>query len=189
MVDRDRLAVVAVGVALMASLTGAAYVSGVADPMLDGGTATETPTPPATATDGSGDGHATEAGADDGTAGGGGSATRTPPSHDFEFRIVNTESCGDTCRDVTVRLTNRGTETATGVGVKSRIFVEADEIWTGTEDIGTVDAGESVTRTERVELGVFEARKVQRNGGYVTVKTTVTWDGGRQTFTQRIKAA
>ena len=183
MVDRDRLAVAAVGIVLAASVLGAAYVAGVGTPILGGGSETATPTPAATTTDGGDDGRAAgDGGSSDG-------ATRTPPAYDFQFRIVNTESCGNTCRDVTVRLTNGGTETATGVSATSRILVKGDQIWTGTEDIGTVDAGESVTRTKRVKLGVFDAAKVQQNGGYVTIETTVTWDDGSRTFTQRVKAA
>ena len=190
MVDQNRLAVAAVGIVLVAGIVGAAYVSGVADPILGGGggaeTPTPTPTPAATTADG-GDRPA----ASGGTNGGGGTGdevTRTPPAYDFQFQIVNTASCGNTCRDVTVKLTNEGRKTATGVSAKSRIYAGGDQIWKGTEHIGTVEPGESVTRTKRVKLSIFDAAKVQRNGGYVTIKTTVTWDGGSETFSQRVKA-
>ena len=194
MVDRNSLAVTVVGVILVASVVGAAYVTDVGDTLL-GGDQTETPAPTVqptpTATDGG------ELTTDTGLNGGGGDtvssgvadATPTPKAYDFQFQILNTKSCGQTCRDVTVRLTNRGAKTATGVTAKSRILVDGDQIWSGTENIGTVSPGESVTRTKRVKLGLFDAAKVQQNNGYVTIKTTVTWDDGSRTFTKRVKVA
>ena len=193
MVDRNSAAVAAVVVVLVASVAGAAYVSDVGDTLLGGDSETRTPTgqPTPTAADGGGptaDAGVSGGGSDAGTSGGG-DATPTPKAYDFQFRILNTESCGQTCRDVTVKLTNRGAKTATGVTAKSRILADGDQIWSGTENIGTVSPGESVTRTKRVKLGVFDAAKVQQNNGYVTIKTTVTWDDGSRTFTERVKAA
>lgn len=195
MVDRSVLAAATVGVVLLASVVGAAYVTGVGDTLLGGGGA-ETPTGQPTPTPAPADG-GSEPPASGGSGGGGagngandgGNATPTPKAYDFQFRILNTEPCGRTCRDVTVRLTNRGAETATGVTAESRILADGDQIWSGTENIGTVSPGESVTRTKRVKLGVFDAAKVQRNDGYVTIETTVTWDDGSRTFTERVKAA
>ena len=200
MVDQSGLAAVAVGVLLVASVAGAAYVSDVGDSLLGSEPETPTPTttePTPTVTDG-GDGVATtdggtsvetDGGGGNAAASDGGTATSTRPAYDFQFRILNTKSCGQTCRDVTVRLTNQGAETATGVTAKSRIFADGDRIWSGTENIGTMSPGESVTRTKRVKLGMFDAMKVKQNNGYVTIKTTVTWDGGSRTFTQRVKVA
>lgn len=191
-VERDRLTVAAVAIVLVAGLAGAVYVSGLAGPIFGGDPGTSTPTPatPATPTEGNVGERVTDESGDGGGDGdgGGNTATATPPAYDFQFRILNTTSCGNTCRDVTVRLTNDGRETATGVTAQSRMYAGGGQIWSGTEDIGTVEPGESVTRTKRVKLGVFDAAKVQQNGGYVTIETTVTWDDGSQTFTQRVKA-
>jgi hypothetical protein len=51
--------------------------------------------------------------------------------------------------------------------------------------VGTLPAGETATRTERVTIGVFDAAKIQANGGYVTIELTVRWDGGEDTVTER----
>ena len=188
-VDRNVLAAVAVGVVLVASIVGAAYVSDVGDTLL-GGDDTETPPPTTQPTPAATDGGepAPDAGSGGGGSGGG-DATPTPKAYDFRFRILNTEACGQTCRDVSVKLTNQGAETATGVTAKSRILADGDRLWSGTVDVGTMSPGESVTRTERVKLGLFDAAKVKQNNGYVTIKTTVTWDDGSRTFTQRVKVA
>ena len=227
MVNRSLLTVAAVGLVLVTSIVGAAYVTDIGESLLGGdsqtppaeSTPTSEPTATQTSTADEGDAAAVsgnESGGDGTRAGRGtsqsgldvgGDATPTPtaeptptqtptveptqtptrPAHDFAFQTVGMKSCGSTCRDVTVRLTNRGTETATGVTVKSRIIAGGDQIWSGTEKIGRVQPGESVTRTKRVNLGFLDAAAVQQNNGYVTIKTTVKWDSGTQTFTERTK--
>ncbi|SDM01662.1 hypothetical protein SAMN04487949_0511 [Halogranum gelatinilyticum] len=107
----------------------------------------------------------------------------------FSFVVQNIEECGTTCRDVTVAATNQMDDTATNVEVETVISADGDQLWTGTESFTEVDAGESKTRTKRVKLGYLEAAKVQNNDGYITVTTTITWDGGEQTFSERRKVA
>ena len=181
-VDSTRLVAVVVGVVLVVSAVGAAFAGGLVEPLLSGDT--ETPTPAATTTSQSGQ-------ADGGNGGGGGSgdAESTPRPYAFQFEIVRTEKCGSTCRDVTIRLTNAGSKTAENVRATSRILVEGDELWSASENIGAVSPGESVTRTKRVKLGFMDAAKIKQNDGYVTIETTVTWDGGSRTFTQRQRVA
>lgn len=111
----------------------------------------------------------------------------TGDSPPFSFTIDNTESCGDTCRDVTATLTNEQNETATGTTVYTRIYAgkstaESDLIWQGKQDIGTLEAGASATRTQRVKLSYGEAYSVQQNDGWITVVTTVQTDDQTVTF-------
>ena len=137
----------------------------------------------ATAGDSSGDTAGSGSDAADSTAD---SGSDTP---NFTFAVQNIEECGTTCRDVTVAATNRMDDTATGVEIETVISADGDQLWTGTESFTEVDAGETKTRTKRVELGYLEAAKVQNNNGYITVTTTITWDGGEQTFSERRKVA
>ena len=193
-VDTTRLVAVVVGVVLITSVVGAALVGGYVDPLLDDGPEASTPaattTTAASGQAGGGDaggGSTGDSNGGDSDASSGDGDTSTPRPHVFRFSIVGTEKCGSTCRDVTIRLTNDGSETAENVQATSRILVKGDELWSASEDIGSVAAGESVTRTKRVNLGFVDAAKIQRNGGYVTIETTITWDGGSRTFTQRQK--
>ncbi|WP_096389235.1 hypothetical protein [Halopenitus persicus] len=114
--------------------------------------------------------------------------TSTPDTEPFSFTIDETEECGTTCRDVTATLYNEQDETATGTTTYIRIFagednVDTDDVvWEGTVDVGTLEAGASHTTTERVELSLQEARKVDRNDGWITIQTTVESDDTTVTF-------
>jgi hypothetical protein len=137
---------------------------------------------------------------DDGTATGGsdstetttasGTSTATPP---FGFAIDSIEECGQTCRDVTSTLTNQQGTTAGNVTVYTRIFAgqgtDGDVIWRGSEDVGTLPAGDSYTTTRQVELSYADALKVENNDGWITVQTTVETADGTVTFSDERQVA
>ncbi len=108
----------------------------------------------------------------------------------FAFEIDAIEQCGQTCRDVTVTLYNDQNRTASNVTVYSRIYAgnstnQSDRIWSGQEQIGTLEAGGSSTRTQRVELSASEGFAVQQNDGWITIRTTVQSDRTTITFVNR----
>ena len=119
---------------------------------------------------------------------GGSEATSPDDTDPFSFTIDTIEECGETCRDVTVTLDNNQNETATNVTVYIRIFAGQDNthtddiVWEGIEDAGTVEAGEDHTTTERVELSVQDARKIDQENGWITILTTVESDDTTVTF-------
>jgi hypothetical protein len=86
---------------------------------------------------------------------------------------------------VTATLVNDGPRAASGVVVETRVTALGVTIWSDTSRVGTVGAGEPVTQTKRVEIGTFDAFLVRLDDGTVTVRTTVRWDGGRQSFAVR----
>ncbi|WP_380678563.1 hypothetical protein [Salinigranum sp. GCM10025319] len=116
------------------------------------------------------------------------STTGTARPAPFGFVITETEPCGQTCRDVTVALTNNRASTATNVSVSTRIFAGNDtddgQVWEGREDVGTLAAGETVTSTRRVELGFGGALTVRNSDGWVTIETTVSSAEETTTFTR-----
>lgn len=60
---------------------------------------------------------------------------------------------------------------------------EADDlVWEGSADVGTLAAGASHTSTERVELSYQDGLSVERNAGWITIVTTVEFDGHTVTF-------
>ena len=113
------------------------------------------------------------------------SATDTEP---FTFTVEEIAECGTTCRDVTATLNNEQNETATGVTTYTRIYAGEnntdtnDVVWEGTVDVGELDGGASHTTTERVELSLQDARKVDQNNGWVTIQTSVESDDTIVTF-------
>jgi hypothetical protein len=102
----------------------------------------------------------------------------------FQFDVLGMESCGQTCRDADVELTNSG-DAATGVAATSRLYAGKagdDKVWEGTENIGDMAAGETVQRTVRIELSLVEAGKVC-NADTVTLVTVVASTDHKQQFT------
>lgn len=180
-------AVVAI-VAVVAVGGAAAFVAGVG-PLGDigggdSGEVTSTPESTGTVYDASGGSDG-----DGGTAAGDGAgeSNSAPP---YAFAVESIEECGDTCRDVTVRLDNDRDETATGVSVFTQIYAgnstdAGDRVWEGTRDVGTMEAGASTTETSRVELSYSEGYQVQQNDGWITIVTTVESDDVTITFKER----
>lgn len=119
-----------------------------------------------------------------------GTSTATPP---FDFTIDTIEECGQTCRDVTSTLTNQQDTTAENVTVYTRIIAGqgtgGDEIWRGSEDVGTLPAGESYTTTRQVDLSFADALKIENSDGWITVQTTVETADGTITFTNERQVA
>lgn len=158
-------AVALVVVAALAVVTGVVPLDG--DPDGDVAPSTDAGTPSAP------DSEVSDAGGSDVTT------TEPPP---FSMVVESVESCGQTCRDVTVRLVNNQDREATGVTVTTRIYAgddtTGDPVWEGTADVGTLGPGESIRETQRVELGLMEAAAVQETGE-ITIQTVVETD--RQT--------
>ncbi len=106
----------------------------------------------------------------------------------FSFTVDEIEECGQTCRDVTATLTNDRNETASEVTVYIRIFAGEnstdpdDLVWEGTEEVGILEAGGTHTTTERIDLSLWDARKVEQNDGWITVLTTIESDEETITF-------
>lgn len=107
----------------------------------------------------------------------------------WSFGVDSIESCGGTCRDVTATLANNASTTREGVTVTTRVYADGEELWSGTNDVGTLEPGESNTATRRVDVGYAGALAIEANDGYVTVETVVRWDSGTTTFEERKQVA
>lgn len=115
--------------------------------------------------------------------------TKRSDEQQFDFDLVRTSNCGIACQDVTVRVTNIGDDPVRNVRVNTRLKAGNNVVWQGRDVARTLKPGESKTVTKRVRLGPLDAYRVQRNGGAVAAVTTITWNGGRETFTERRKVA
>ena len=76
-------------------------------------------------------------------------------------------------------------ETLTNVTAETRVLADGNLLWNRTHDFETLSVNESANRTARVGLGLRDALVVAGNDGWVTVETTVSWDGGNATFDER----
>lgn len=177
--------VAAIGmVVLLVVLSGAVITTGLLGPF-EGESGVSDPD----TTDGPTDTGTVYEGNDGGSTGG--EDADSPP---FSFDVIDITECGQTCRDVTVTLSNTQTETATGVIVYTRIFAgnstdDDDMVWDGIEEVGTLKANDAVTRTTRVKLGLRDSYRIKRNNGWVTVLTTVESDDITITFKTHEKVA
>jgi|AntDeeMetageno50_2_1112565.scaffolds.fasta_scaffold00637_2 hypothetical protein len=105
----------------------------------------------------------------------------------FTFTVDEIDDCGETCRDVTATVDNTQDEPAESVTVSTSIFAGENSteevVWEGTEEIGTLAAGDAHTSTKRVDLSLSEAYAVDENDGWITIVTTI--DSDDETITVR----
>lgn len=120
-----------------------------------------------------------------------GTATTPPP---FSLAVEAIDPCGVTCRRVTLTLRNRQSQRATGVVISARLYAgqttdSGAQVWRTTERVGTLPAGSAVTASERIELGLVGASRVQANGGWVTVSVSVRSAEANVTVTRQRRVA
>jgi hypothetical protein len=117
----------------------------------------------------------------------------TPPTtttdSEYAFTIERVENCGNTCRDVTARLTNSGGEPRENVRVATTVLADGEMLWSGNETVGTLASGQSHVSTERVEVGFSGGLQLRANDGYVTIVTEVRSENGTTRFSERRKVA
>ncbi|MFW5930058.1 MAG: hypothetical protein ACOCT0_06560 [Halobacteriota archaeon] len=180
-----RLAAVAVvAVVLLAAGGVAAYLYGVGplneDPAAD---LEEPPEAPEYGDDGGDDGGDTEGDDDDGEDD---EVESGPP---FNVVVQEITECGTRCRDVTAELTRTRSTAASDVVVYTRIYAGTEVkssalVWAGDQDVGDIDAGETLETTRTIELSTQKANMVRREDGVVTVQTTVTSQEDSARFTE-----
>lgn len=144
---------------------------------------TATPAEPADDGGSAGDDAEADSSSGDDAEGDDSSSDRTVRPFTIDTKWI--EQCGNTCRDVTVSLTNNGDHTRKGITVTTKMSSDGERIWTGEKVIGTLGSDEATTRTARVQIGFVDAAKVKQNGGTVTIETVVRWNNGSKTFREQ----
>ncbi|MFW6186299.1 MAG: hypothetical protein ACOC5C_06420 [Halobacteriota archaeon] len=111
-------------------------------------------------------------------------STSTPQSHSQDtvrFTVYvdesNVKDCGLTCREVPATLKNTGEEAAHNVDVDVRFYCNGDRIDINGEeyislDLGTLEPGESETRTEEIDVGWGGGLCIQNNGARIVFTVT-----------------
>ncbi|MFC7172543.1 hypothetical protein ACFQL0_02500 [Haloplanus litoreus] len=111
--------------------------------------------------------------------------TTADSAPDVAMRVRSIETCGTRCRTVTIGLTNRGDDPAQSVRVATEITTGGSLVWEGRSDVGSLAAGETVTRTRTIRIGYVDAARIERNDGRIRIETTVRTASGTRTFTER----
>lgn len=105
---------------------------------------------------------------------------------EFVLETAPPEPCGRTCRELRAALTNAGTGNAHDVVVDTELASGERVLRERRDVVGDLPAGETYRASERVELGVIEALRVQRNGALV-VEHVVTSAERREVFRETIE--
>lgn len=101
----------------------------------------------------------------------------------FELNPGSPISCGLTCRQTTATLINTGDATAHNVKVILNIYNNAgDNIYSTQESIGDLAGGQSISKTEtiNVDCGLLDSKCIGHSP--LTLRTEVIFDEGTQTF-------
>lgn len=158
-------------------------------PLGGGSDAPSTATPAEPADDGSSGDSGGEADSSSGDDDEGDDSSSDRTVRPFTIDTKRIEQCGNTCRDVTVSLTNNGDNTRKGITVTTKMYTDGERIWTGEKSVGTLGSDEATTRTARVQIGFVDAAKVKNNGGTVTIETIVRWNNGSETYREQRQVA
>lgn len=106
------------------------------------------------------------------TTGGGVAADARNSAVSFDLRLVDYERCGVTCAVATGTVTNTGDRDAHAVVTTVTVFAGQTPVWTDTQPLGTMRAGETRTLTETVRLSFVDVLRLQ-SAQHVTVRVTV----------------
>lgn len=98
------------------------------------------------------------------------------------LEIDNTSECGFTCRKVNYTVADTAGDGAENVSAAITISSGGVLVWNGTQWLGTVAPGESVSQTLRVEVGLSGGVTVLDNDGQITIFATITADDGSATL-------
>ncbi|MFO7967295.1 MAG: hypothetical protein R6U44_06830 [Archaeoglobaceae archaeon] len=106
---------------------------------------------------------------------------QTPEQQELSFSVYvsknNIEECGMTCRKIPATLENTGGETAHNVMVTVEIYCNGERIDVNGEDylsldLGTLEPGESETRTEQIDVGFGGGLCIRNNGAKIVFTVT-----------------
>ena len=148
--------------------TALAAITGTSLSLVTGGATDWTTTPPAIVNESLTDDTVSPANATERPA------TDLESDVSFEGDVVEIVECGRTCREVTTTLTNTGTADATAVRVAATVVAGETLVWETDEEIGRLEAGATVTRTQRIDIDVVSALAIENNDRTITITTTIT---------------
>lgn len=103
----------------------------------------------------------------------------------FTLKIASVSSTGLTSRDITGQIGNSGSSDAHNVSAKVEVLCQGSPVRINNQEsvnqlFGTIKAGDSVSETIALEIGISDAVKISQYGA--TIKLTITSDEKTQTL-------
>lgn len=96
----------------------------------------------------------------------------------FVTDIERVRSCGLTCREITLSMTNTGDIDVADVSVDVTVRSGGTPVWTGTESVGAIATGDTYKVERRVDLSYEDAARVANNDSVVVIQSIVRTNRG-----------
>ncbi|WP_290902262.1 hypothetical protein [Ferroglobus sp.] len=107
----------------------------------------------------------------------------------FLVEILSVEETGTFSRKITAKLTNKDGY-ARNVKVSLELLVDGERVKVNGREklevvVGDIKPNESTVKTVEISVSFFDGLKI-KSKGYVDVKLTISWDGGREVMRKRV---
>jgi len=111
-------------------------------------------------------------------------ATTTPTqTGPIQFNVIDGEitKCGRACRTLDYVVQNTGTEAATGIVARIRVYTpdtDGEKVYDNEQDIGDLDPNTEVEATKDIDTGLVDGNKIRNNDGEINIRINLSSDQG-----------
>jgi hypothetical protein len=114
-------------------------------------------------------------------------ADETPAANrSFSYTVENVTRCGTFCGEATAVFENVDDESHDDITVTVDMVAGSKDIWHDERTIGTLAPNETVTVSQRVNLGPMEIIDVRRNDMQLTARIITVRDGGSEVLIEEL---
>lgn len=106
--------------------------------------------------------------------------TQTGP---VQFNVIDGEitKCGRACRTFNYTVQNTGTEAATGVVARLRVYtpdIDGEQVYNNEQEIGDIDPGNEVSAVKDIDTGLVDGNTIRNNDGDIDIRVNLSSDQG-----------
>jgi len=106
--------------------------------------------------------------------------TQTGP---IQFNVIDGEitKCGTACRTFNYTVQNTGSEAATGVEARLRVYtpdIDGEQVYDNTQEIGDIDPGTEVPAVKDIDVGLVDGNTIRNNDGNIDIRVNLSSDQG-----------
>jgi hypothetical protein len=111
-------------------------------------------------------------------------ATTTPTqTGPVQFNVIDgdIEKCGRACRTLDYVLQNTGTERATGIVARFRVYtpdIDGEQVYNNEQEIDPLDPGTEVAATKKIDVGLVDGNTIRNNDGDIDIRVNLSSDQG-----------
>jgi hypothetical protein len=111
-------------------------------------------------------------------------ATTTPTqTGPVQFNVIDGEitQCGRACRTLDYVVQNTGTERATGIVARIRVYtpdIDGEQVYNNEQEIGSLDPNSEVEATKDIDVGLVDGNTIRNNEGDIDIRINLSSDQG-----------